>query len=118
MPPRFGAAAPAAQQAYSVQSGAPERTQTSRPVNGTALYSVAGTATRACPYRSTRRPSSGMPIAPVTRPAAETLPASAYEPRRSASSTTRETPVIDIESRPNSPAKVKAAVPGRAKSRR
>ncbi len=49
IPPRFGAKEAAAQQAYSVQSGAPRWTHSSRALIGRTLRTVAGTVTRACP---------------------------------------------------------------------
>ncbi|GAA2137553.1 hypothetical protein GCM10009760_18200 [Kitasatospora kazusensis] len=59
-----------------------------------------------------------MPSAVTTTPVAETAPARAYDSRRVAIITSMLTPAIEKASRPSSPAKVKATVPGAAKIRR
>ncbi|CAM5384416.1 hypothetical protein SALBM135S_06993 [Streptomyces alboniger] len=77
---------------------------------------MAGTATRACPYRSTRRAVQGATTAVAARPVAVTAPARAYEPRAPEIMMTALTLNMPIGSRATRLPTVKAVAPGIAKS--
>ena len=118
MPPVLGVVAVAAYAAKRVQSGASWRTQSSRASEPSTASAVAGTAIRACPYRSTSRAVHGATSAVAARPVAVTAPARAYEPRGPAIMMTALTLNMPMGSRARRLPAVKARAPGGAKSRR
>lgn len=79
---------------------------------------MAGTATLACPYRSTSRAVQGATTAVAARPVAVTAPARAYEPREPAIMMTALTLNIPMGSRARRLPAVKARAPGVASSLR
>lgn len=118
MPPVLGVVAVAAYAANSVQAGAPCRTHSSRATEPSAANRVAGTATRAWPYRSTSRAVHGATRAVAASPVAVTAPARAYEPRVPAIITTALTLNMPMGSRAVRFPIVNARAPGVDRSRR
>ncbi|MBK3553433.1 hypothetical protein JHN51_27120, partial [Streptomyces sp. MBT61] len=114
----FGVVAVAAYAANSVQAGASWCTHSTRASDPSTASAVAGTATRACPKRSTSRAVKGATTAVAARPVAVTAPARAYEPRDPAIMMTALTLSMPIGSRAIRLPAVKARAPGVASSRR
>lgn len=112
MPPVLGVVAVAAYAANRVQAGAPYRTHSSRATEPSAANRVAGTATRAWPYRSTSRAVHGATSAVAASPVAVTAPARAYEPRVPAIITTALTLNMPMGSRAVRFPTVNARAPG------
>ncbi len=79
---------------------------------------MAGTAIRACPYRSTSRATQGATTAVAASPVAVTAPARAYESRVPAIMTTALTLNMPIGMRASRLPAVKARAPGTANSLR
>lgn len=117
MPPVLGVVAVAAYAANSVHVGASYRTHTTRAREASAAARAAGTATRAWPWRSTRRAVHGPTTAVAASPVATTAPASAYDPRAAEIINTALTPNIPMGSRPRRFHAVKERVPGTEKIR-
>ncbi len=99
----------------SVQSGRPVRAPSSRPAAASTVASVAGSATRRWPCRSTSREIHGPSTAAETARVADSALPSQKVPFISASMVTVPIPVIEIGRRAISPEDEKARLPGAAK---
>ena len=84
----------------------------------TAKSAPAPARTRACPTLSSSRPWRIARPALATMYAAETAPATPYEPVAAETSSTMPRPTMDIGSRATSPVALKRSVPGSASTRR
>ncbi|MYR27859.1 hypothetical protein GTW68_16830 [Streptomyces sp. SID4945] len=112
--PVFGAQPRSAYVAKYVHTGAPYRTHSTSPSSPSAASAAAHGATRRCPCRSVSRAVHGPASAVASSPAADTAPASPYEPCARATSSTVLTPHIAEGSRATAPAAVERRAEGRA----
>ncbi len=117
MPPVLGVVAVAAYATNSAHAGASHRTHATSASDPDAATTAAGTAIRACPYRSTSRAVHGATTAVVASPVAVTAPASAYDPRAAEIISTAPTPNIPMGSRASRFHTTNARAPGTARIR-